>query len=144
MVMMGIEFIGTVPFSYAYLHGLIRDSQEQLASASYDKFFFGEVGRETYDFFWVDFADCSSTTHFLVLHVEVNILVRELDIVNNNQTFNLKFEVIQWREYRCVKITLSLNKFREQISPSLIHMGFIGLVTWSGGKRAMKERIREA
>ncbi|KAG4390932.1 hypothetical protein GLYMA_05G089050v4 [Glycine max] len=27
MVMMGIEFIGTVPFSYAYLHGLIRDSQ---------------------------------------------------------------------------------------------------------------------
>ncbi|KAG5040087.1 hypothetical protein JHK85_012563 [Glycine max] len=55
MVMMGIEFIGTVPFSYAYLHGLIRDSQ--LASASYDKFFFGEVGRETYDFFWVDFAD---------------------------------------------------------------------------------------
>ncbi|KAG5154257.1 hypothetical protein JHK82_012226 [Glycine max] len=37
------------------------------------------VGRETYDFFWVDFADwntllivpsSSSTTHFLVLHVE--------------------------------------------------------------------------
>jgi len=23
-------------------------------------------------------------------------------------------------------------------------MGFIGLVTWSGGKRAMKERTREA
>jgi len=23
-------------------------------------------------------------------------------------------------------------------------MGFIGLVTWSGGKRAMKEKIREA
>ncbi|RZB57535.1 Valine--tRNA ligase, chloroplastic/mitochondrial 2 [Glycine soja] len=27
------------------------------ASASYDKFYFGEVGRETYDFFWADFAD---------------------------------------------------------------------------------------
>ncbi|KAJ1393269.1 Valyl-tRNA synthetase, tRNA-binding arm superfamily [Sesbania bispinosa] len=164
MVMMGIEFTGTVPFSYVYLHGLIRDSQgrkmsktlgnvidpldtikefgtdalrftlalgtagqdlnlssERLTSnkaftnklwnagkfilqnlpnendisawekilsykfdsegsvlnlplpecwvvsklhllidsvsASYDKFFFGEVGRETYDFFWADFAD---------------------------------------------------------------------------------------
>ncbi|KAL2321221.1 hypothetical protein Fmac_030190 [Flemingia macrophylla] len=164
MVMMGIEFTGTVPFSYVYLHGLIRDSQgrkmsktlgnvidpldtikefgtdalrftlalgtagqdlnlstERLtsnkaftnklwnagkfilqnlpnkndtcawekilsykfdnegtvanlplpecwvvsklhlliesASESYDKFYFGEVGRETYDFFWADFAD---------------------------------------------------------------------------------------
>lgn len=164
MVMMGIEFTGKVPFSYIYLHGLIRDSQgrkmsktlgnvidpldtikdfgtdalrftvalgtagqdlnlstERLtsnkaftnklwnagkfvlqnlpkendvsawenilsykfdtedsvlnlplpecwvvsklhlliesATANYDKFFFGEVGRETYDFFWADFAD---------------------------------------------------------------------------------------
>ncbi|XP_068502357.1 valine--tRNA ligase, chloroplastic/mitochondrial 2 isoform X2 [Phaseolus vulgaris] len=164
MVMMGIEFTGKVPFSYVYLHGLIRDSQgrkmsktlgnvvdpldtikefgtdalrftlalgtagqdlnlstERLTSnkaftnklwnagkfilqnlpnendasawekilsykfdnedtvvnlplpecwvvsklhlliesvtASYDKFYFGEVGRETYDFFWADFAD---------------------------------------------------------------------------------------
>ncbi|XP_031257915.1 valine--tRNA ligase, chloroplastic/mitochondrial 2 isoform X1 [Pistacia vera] len=164
MVMMGIEFTGTVPFSYVYLHGLIRDSQgrkmsktlgnvidpldtikefgtdalrftlalgtagqdlnlstERLTSnkaftnklwnagkfvlqnlpsqsdtsawetilaykfdkeeslhgaplpeswlvsklhmlidtvtASYEKFFFGEVGRETYDFFWSDYAD---------------------------------------------------------------------------------------
>ncbi|XP_057721226.1 valine--tRNA ligase, chloroplastic/mitochondrial 2 isoform X1 [Arachis stenosperma] len=164
MVMMGIEFTGTVPFSYVYLHGLIRDSQgrkmsktlgnvidpldtirefgtdalrftlslgtagqdlnlstERLtsnkaftnklwnagkfilqnlpdqndgpawesllsnkfdcedsvlnlplsecwvvsklhllidsATASYDKFYFGEVARETYDFFWGDFAD---------------------------------------------------------------------------------------
>ncbi|KAL5743467.1 hypothetical protein ACOSQ2_026583 [Xanthoceras sorbifolium] len=164
MVMMGIEFTGTVPFSYVYLHGLIRDAQgrkmsktlgnvidpidtikdfgtdalrftlalgtagqdlnlstERLTSnkaftnklwnagkyilqnlpsqtdtsswetilaykfdkeefllasplpecwvvsklhvlidtvtASYDRFFFGDVGRETYDFFWSDFAD---------------------------------------------------------------------------------------
>ncbi|OIW03276.1 hypothetical protein TanjilG_09923 [Lupinus angustifolius] len=164
MVMMGIEFTGTVPFSYVYLHGLIRDSQgrkmsktlgnvvdpldtikefgtdalrftlalgtagqdlnlstERLTSnkaftnklwnagkfilqnlpdtndstawenilsykfdcedsvlalplseswvvsklhllidsvtGSYDKFYFGEVGREAYDFFWGDFAD---------------------------------------------------------------------------------------
>ncbi|XP_014511622.1 valine--tRNA ligase, chloroplastic/mitochondrial 2 isoform X1 [Vigna radiata var. radiata] len=164
MVMMGIEFTGTVPFSYVYLHGLIRDSQgrkmsktlgnvvdpldtikefgtdalrftlalgtagqdlnlstERLTSnkaftnklwnagkfilqnlpnendtsawekilsykfdsegivfnlplpecwvvsklhlliesvsASYEKFYFGEVGREIYDFFWADFAD---------------------------------------------------------------------------------------
>ncbi|KAF2295430.1 hypothetical protein GH714_032911 [Hevea brasiliensis] len=27
-------------------------------TASYDKFFFGDVGREIYDFFWSDFADC--------------------------------------------------------------------------------------
>ncbi|KAJ4826696.1 hypothetical protein Tsubulata_023383 [Turnera subulata] len=164
MVMMGIEFTGTVPFSYVYLHGLIRDSQGRkmsktlgnvidpldtikefgtdalrftlalgtagqdlnlsmerltankaftnklwnagkfvlqnlpsqtdisaweavlaykfdrvetvlqlplpecwvvsklhilidVVTASYDKFFFGDVGRETYNFFWSDFAD---------------------------------------------------------------------------------------
>nr|XP_027118802.1 valine--tRNA ligase, chloroplastic/mitochondrial 2 [Coffea arabica] len=164
MVMMGIEFTGTVPFTNVYLHGLIRDSQgrkmsktlgnvidpldtiqeygtdalrftlalgtpgqdlnlsvERLASnkaftnklwnagkfilqnlpsksdlsswealsiykfdmvesllklplaerwvvsklhilidtvtSSYDKYFFGDVGRELYDFFWADFAD---------------------------------------------------------------------------------------
>ncbi|CAJ1947812.1 unnamed protein product [Sphenostylis stenocarpa] len=34
------------------LHLLIES-----VSASYDKFYFGEVGRETYDFFWADFAD---------------------------------------------------------------------------------------
>ncbi|XP_057248505.1 valine--tRNA ligase, chloroplastic/mitochondrial 2 isoform X2 [Beta vulgaris subsp. vulgaris] len=34
------------------LHGLI-----DLVTASYDKFYFGDVARETYDFFWGDFAD---------------------------------------------------------------------------------------
>ncbi|QCD93651.1 valyl-tRNA synthetase [Vigna unguiculata] len=34
------------------LHLLIES-----VSASYDKFYFGEVGREIYDFFWADFAD---------------------------------------------------------------------------------------
>nr|XP_018681068.1 PREDICTED: valine--tRNA ligase, chloroplastic/mitochondrial 2 isoform X2 [Musa acuminata subsp. malaccensis] len=136
MVMMGIEFTGNAPFSYVYLHGLIRDSQgrkmsktlgnvvdpidtikeygtdalrftlslgtagqnlpnrsdvsawEQLlaykfdteetllelplpecwvvselhelidiVTTSYDKFFYGDAGREIYDFFWGDFAD---------------------------------------------------------------------------------------
>lgn len=28
-----------------------------MVTASYDKYFFGDVGREVYDFFWADFAD---------------------------------------------------------------------------------------
>ena len=36
------------------------------------------------------------------------------------------------------------SKSKSKNSHSLIHMGFIGLVTWSGGKKAMKEKIKEA
>lgn len=42
----------TSSFQVSKLHLLIES-----ATANYDKFFFGEVGRETYDFFWADFAD---------------------------------------------------------------------------------------
>jgi len=28
-----------------------------LVTTSYDKYYFGDVARETYDFFWGDFAD---------------------------------------------------------------------------------------
>jgi len=36
------------------------------------------------------------------------------------------------------------SKLKRKISHSLIHMGFIGLVMWSGGNRAMKERTIKA
>ncbi|CBI32209.3 unnamed protein product, partial [Vitis vinifera] len=189
MVMMGIEFTGAVPFSYVYLHGLIRDSQgrkmsktlgnvidpidtikefgtdalrftlalgtagqdlnlstERLTSnkaftnklwnagkfvlqnlpsqsdisawetilackfdkeeallrlplpecwvvsklhclidmvtTRYDKYFFGDIGRETYDFFWGDFADWYVCLIFLlfcawnfVLSLSINIYI---------------------------------------------------------------------
>lgn len=39
-------------FQVSKLHILI-DS----VTASYEKFFFGDIGRETYEFFWSDFAD---------------------------------------------------------------------------------------
>ena len=37
------------------------------------------------------------------------------------------------------------SKLKSKISHSLIHMDFIGLVTWSGGKRAIKisERLKK-
>nr|XP_028959221.1 valine--tRNA ligase, chloroplastic/mitochondrial 2-like [Malus domestica] len=59
-------------------------------TASYDKFFFGDVGRETYEFFWGDFADwyieaskalyhsggdsVASVTQAVLLYVFENIL----------------------------------------------------------------------
>lgn len=39
-------------FQVSKLHLLI-----DVVTSSYDKFFFGDVGREIYDFFWGDFAD---------------------------------------------------------------------------------------
>lgn len=48
------------------LHLLIES-----VSASYDKFYFGEVGRETYDFFWADFADWYVAFILVVLYAFV-------------------------------------------------------------------------
>lgn len=59
-----------------------------VVTASCDKCFFGDVGRETYDFFWADFADwyieaskallehpgCHSVEHVVLLYVFENIL----------------------------------------------------------------------
>lgn len=39
-------------FQVTKLHELIDN-----VTSSYDKFFFNDVGREIYDFFWGDFAD---------------------------------------------------------------------------------------
>ncbi|RVW23829.1 Valine--tRNA ligase, chloroplastic/mitochondrial 2 [Vitis vinifera] len=50
------------------LHCLI-----DMVTTSYDKYFFGDVGRETYDFFWGDFADCL----FVSPHAEMELHVRE-------------------------------------------------------------------
>jgi len=36
------------------------------------------------------------------------------------------------------------SKLKRNISHSLINMDFIGLVTWLGGKRAMKKKIWDA
>lgn len=48
------RYIDTVPFSWqiSELHDLIDG-----VTCSYDKFSFGDAGREIYDFFWGDFAD---------------------------------------------------------------------------------------
>lgn len=50
-------------FQVSKLHLLI-----DMATASYDKYFFGDVGRETYDFFWGDFADWYVTFDEVVFH----------------------------------------------------------------------------
>jgi len=50
------------------LHLLIES-----VTASYDKFYFGEVGRETYDFFWADFADWYVGFILVVRYVCVSI-----------------------------------------------------------------------
>lgn len=42
------------------LHSLI-----DVVTASYDKFFFGDVGRDIYNFFWGDFADWYSLLSML-------------------------------------------------------------------------------
>ncbi|KAM1078479.1 hypothetical protein TB2_025169 [Malus domestica] len=51
-----VEFLDKLPLSECWviskLHLLI-----DTVTSSYDNFFFGDVGRETYDFFWGDFAD---------------------------------------------------------------------------------------
>lgn len=39
-------------FQVSELHSLI-----DVVTTSYDKFFFGDVGRDIYNFFWGDFAD---------------------------------------------------------------------------------------
>ncbi|KAI5670075.1 hypothetical protein M9H77_10439 [Catharanthus roseus] len=62
-----------------------------MVTACYDKYFFGDVGREVYDFFWADFADwyieaskarlyhsesqsCASVAQAVLLYVFENIL----------------------------------------------------------------------
>lgn len=46
-----------------------------MVTTSYDKYFFGDVGRETYDFFWGDFADWYVCLMFLaVFSMEFGII----------------------------------------------------------------------
>jgi len=56
---------------------------------------------------------------------------------------NLRYFVFFLQSQACAG-SIPKSKFKSKISPSLIYMGFIGFVKWLGGKRTMKERIREA
>lgn len=47
-----INYIVVTNIQASKLHMLV-----DTVTTSYDKFFFGDVGREIYDFFWSDFAD---------------------------------------------------------------------------------------